>query len=65
MILGLDNNLVQAAEQTGLFTPSQVDTRNLTLPEPWQNKTFVPYDYGYFALCITKKTENPPKACTN
>ncbi len=63
VILGLDNNLVQAAEQTGLFTPSQVDTRSLTLPEPWQNKTFVPYDYGYFAFVYNKeKLKNPPKS---
>ena len=63
VILGLDNNLVQAAEQTGLFAPSQVDTANLTLPEKWQNKTFVPYDYGYFAFVYNKdKLKNPPKS---
>ncbi|WP_145483818.1 thiamine ABC transporter substrate binding subunit [Yersinia rohdei] len=63
VVLGLDNNLVQAAEQTGLFAPSQVDTRHLTLPEAWQNKTFVPYDYGYFAFVYNKeKVKNPPKS---
>lgn len=63
VILGLDNNLVQAAEQTGLFVPSQVDTSKLTLPEKWQNKTFVPYDYGYFAFVYDKnKLKNPPKS---
>ncbi|PHZ29530.1 thiamine ABC transporter substrate binding subunit [Yersinia bercovieri] len=63
VILGLDNNLVQAAEQTGLFAPSQVDTSTLTLPEPWQNRIFVPYDYGYFAFVYDKnKLKNPPKS---
>ncbi|CNJ73745.1 Thiamine-binding periplasmic protein [Yersinia aldovae ATCC 35236] len=63
VILGLDNNLVQAAEQTGLFAPSQVDTSHLTLPEKWHNKTFVPYDYGYFAFVYDKnKLKNPPKS---
>ncbi len=63
VILGLDNNLVQAAEQTGLFVPSQVDTSNLALPEKWHNKTFIPYDYGYFAFVYDKdKLKNPPKS---
>ena len=50
VVLGLDNNLVQAAEKTGLFVPSNVDTQTLTVPGGWRNNTFVPYDYGYFAL---------------
>ncbi|MBW5824263.1 thiamine ABC transporter substrate binding subunit [Yersinia kristensenii] len=63
VVLGLDNNLVQAAEQTGLFVPSQVDTSHLALPEKWQNNTFVPYDYGYFAFVYDKnKLKNPPKS---
>lgn len=63
VVLGLDNNLLQAAEQTGLFVPSQVDTSHLTLPEKWQNKIFVPYDYGYFAFVYDKnKLKNPPKS---
>lgn len=63
IVLGLDNNLVQAAEQTGLFTPSDVDTTKLTLPGGWQNSTFIPYDYGYFAFVYDKnKLKNPPKS---
>nr|CBX73149.1 thiamine-binding periplasmic protein [Yersinia enterocolitica W22703] len=63
VILGLDNNLVQAAEQTGLFVSSQVNTSKLILPEKWQNNTFVPYDYGYFAFVYDKnKLKNPPKS---
>lgn len=61
VVLGLDNNLVQAAEKTGLFVPSEVDTQSLTVPGGWQNKTFVPYDYGYFAFVYNKNTlKNPP-----
>ncbi|WNN45086.1 thiamine ABC transporter substrate binding subunit [Winslowiella toletana] len=63
VILGLDNNLLQAAEQTGLFTDSNVDTRKLTIPGGWHNSTFVPYDYGYFAFVYDKTTlTNPPKS---
>ena len=65
VVLGLDNNLVQAAEKTGLFVPSEVDTQSLTVPGGWQNKTFVPYDYGYFAFVFNKNTlKNPPTSWT-
>lgn len=63
VVLGLDNNLVQAAEKTGLFSQSNVDTSKLTLPGGWSNRTFVPYDYGYFAFVYDKtKVKNPPKS---
>lgn len=63
VVLGLDNNLLQAAQQTGLFAPSGVDTAKLTVPGGWQDTTFVPYDYGYFAFVYNKeKLKNPPKS---
>ncbi len=63
VILGLDNNLLQAAEKTGLFSASKVDTSKLTIPGGWHNTTFVPYDYGYFAFVYDKtKVPNPPKS---
>ena len=46
IILGLDNNLIHAAKETGLFAPSNIDTSKLALPEKWTDDTFVPYDYG-------------------
>ncbi len=63
VVLGLDNNLVQAAQQTGLFAASDVDTGALQLPVGWQDKTFIPFDYGYFAFVYDKnKLKNPPKS---
>ncbi|CAI1103040.1 Thiamine-binding periplasmic protein precursor [Serratia quinivorans] len=63
VVLGLDNNLLQAAQQTGLFAPSNVDSTRLSVPGGWQDKTFVPYDYGYFAFVYNKeKLKNPPKS---
>nr|WP_218889298.1 MULTISPECIES: thiamine ABC transporter substrate binding subunit [unclassified Enterobacter] len=63
VVLGLDNNLVQAAEKTGLFAKSSVDTKALTLPDGWHNDTFIPFDYGYFAFVYDKnKLKNPPKS---
>lgn len=63
VVLGLDNNLVQAAEKTGLFAKSAVDTSQLQLPDGWHNDTFIPFDYGYFAFVYDKnKLKNPPKS---
>lgn len=63
VVLGLDNNLLQAAQQTGLFAPSDFDSSKLSVPGGWQDQTFVPYDYGYFAFVYNKeKLKNPPKS---
>ncbi|MRT56292.1 thiamine ABC transporter substrate binding subunit [Enterobacteriaceae bacterium RIT693] len=63
VVLGLDNNLVEAATQTKLFAPSNVETSALQVPGGWKNSTFVPYDYGYFAFVYDKnKLKNPPKS---
>jgi len=63
VVLGLDNNLLDAAEKTGLFAASNTDTSHSTVPGGWKNTTFVPYDYGWFAFVYDKtKLQNPPKS---
>lgn len=63
VVLGLDNNLLAAAEQTRLFAPSRADISALRIPGGWNNSTFVPYDYGYFAFIYDKnKLKNPPES---
>jgi len=63
IILGLDNNLMAEAKKTGLLAPHSVDTSKVTLPNGWADKTFVPYDFGYFAFVYNKeKLANPPKS---
>ncbi|MFP1762848.1 thiamine ABC transporter substrate binding subunit [Lonsdalea quercina] len=63
IVLGLDNNLLHAAEHTGLFSQRTVDTDALSLPGGWHNDTFVPYDYGYFAFIYNRdKLKNPPRS---
>lgn len=63
VVLGLDTNLIANAEKTGLFTPHQQTLSNSTLPEPWTNETFIPYDYGYFAFVYDKTLlKNPPNS---
>ncbi|NIY84049.1 thiamine ABC transporter substrate binding subunit [Vibrio hepatarius] len=63
IVLGLDNNLMAEAKQTGLLAEHSVDTQAITLPNGWDDKTFVPYDFGYFAFVYNKeKLANPPKS---
>lgn len=63
VVLGLDNNLMAEAKATGLLAQHQVNTDSITLPDGWNDTTFVPYDFGYFAFVYNKeKVTNPPKS---
>ncbi|MGE9550985.1 thiamine ABC transporter substrate binding subunit [Erwinia amylovora] len=63
VVLGLDNNLLDAAEKTNLFVKSNIDTSKTTVPGGWKDSTFVPFDYGWFAFVYDKtRLQNPPKS---
>ena len=63
VVLGLDNNLLDAASKTGLFAKSGVAADAINVPGGWNNDTFVPFDYGYFAFVYdATKLKNPPKS---
>lgn len=63
LVLGLDLNLVDEAKASGLFAPHKVDTSKLDMPIAWNDDTFVPFDYGYFAFVYdTEALPNPPKS---
>ncbi|HEV2506419.1 MAG TPA: thiamine ABC transporter substrate binding subunit [Mesorhizobium sp.] len=60
IVLGLDTNLTADAKASGLFTPHGA-TAALDVPGGWNDDTFVPYDYGYFAVVYdTEKLKTPP-----
>jgi thiamine transport system substrate-binding protein len=60
IVLGLDTNLTAEAKATGLFSPHG-EVSGVTVPGDWSDDTFVPYDYGYFAVVYdTEKLKNPP-----
>ncbi len=50
VVLGLDTNLTAEAAATGLFEPHGIEAKGLTLPMPWTDATFLPFDWGYFAV---------------
>lgn len=61
IVLGLDTNLTVEAQATGLFAPHGIDLANVSVPGGWSDETFVPYDYGYFAVIYdTQTVETPP-----
>ena len=62
VVLGLDTNLTAAAAETGLFAPHGAETSALTLPVAWDDETFVPYDWGYFAFVHDADMENVPSS---
>jgi len=65
IVLGLDMNLFDLAEQSGLFTSHNIkDINNLiNLPLKWESNKFVPYNYGYFSFVYNEANlEKPPKS---
>lgn len=63
VVLGLDTNLVTEAKETGLFEASGIDTSAVKVPGDFKDDTFVPYDYGHFAVVYDTETlKNPPKS---
>lgn len=63
IVLGLDTNLTAEAKATGLFAQHGAVGENVKVPGDWKDDTFVPYDYGYFAVVYdTEKLKIPPKS---
>jgi thiamine transport system substrate-binding protein len=61
IVLGLDTNLTHEAGETGLFAPHGVSLDRVEVPGGWDDDTFVPFDYGYFAFVYDTETiETPP-----
>lgn len=61
IVLGLDTNLTAAATATGLFAPHGQGWKN-SLPVAFDDPTFLPYDWGWFAFVHDKaKLPAPPK----
>lgn len=61
LVLGLDTNQMAAAAESGLFAPRAPGTIALDLPLAWDDRTFLPFDWGYFAFVYdkTRLTEVP------
>ncbi|MEM9342444.1 MAG: thiamine ABC transporter substrate binding subunit [Pseudomonadota bacterium] len=61
IVLGLDTNLTAAAAETELFAPHGLTAPELDLPIAWDDPTFLPFDWGYFAFVHdAEKLPEPP-----
>ncbi len=63
VVVGLDTNLTAAAAETGIFAPHGLDLAGFDMPVDYQDETFLPYDWGYFAFVYdVNAVPNPPKS---
>ncbi len=54
VVLGLDTNLITRAKETKLFA-KHLKNADLNLPITWNDDTFLPFDWGYFAFVYNSK----------
>lgn len=61
VVLGLDQNLMAQAAESGIFDKHALGEVKYDLPIAWDDPIFVPYDWGYFAFVYDKtKTVSVP-----
>ncbi|WP_432464528.1 MULTISPECIES: thiamine ABC transporter substrate binding subunit [unclassified Agarivorans] len=59
VILGLDTNLIPETKALNAVQAHQLDLPKLAID--WQDKDFIPFDYGYFAFIYdNEKLKQPP-----
>ncbi len=62
VVLGLDSNVLEDARKTKLFSPNSLNIE-LDLPIQWEDDTFLPFDWGYFAFVFDEsKTKKIPRS---
>ncbi|MCK0168422.1 thiamine ABC transporter substrate-binding protein [Jannaschia sp. S6380] len=62
VVIGLNTDDAEAARQTGLFAPHNVDVRGLTMPVDWTDATFVPFNWGHTAFVYDATQIDPPES---
>ena len=62
VVLGLDTNLMAEARAEGLVQDHGLELPELSLPIPWDDPAFVPFDWGYFAVVYDSATLARPPA---
>ncbi|HFD14538.1 MAG TPA: thiamine ABC transporter substrate binding subunit, partial [Epsilonproteobacteria bacterium] len=61
VLLGLDTSIAQVAKKIGLFVPHELNSSKLVLPAPYDDDTFTPFDYSFFAFVYnSEKLKNVP-----
>lgn len=61
VVLGIDMNVAAEARATGLFAPHGQSLEGLSLPVPWRDADFVPFDWGHLAFVYdANRLQSPP-----
>jgi len=60
LLLGIDTSLTADARASGLFEAHGMTLLKSSLPQPWHDDLFLPYDYGYFAFVYNKERLSKP-----
>mgnify|MGYP000035354433 CR=1 FL=1 len=58
VVIGFDNNLIAEATATGLFTEHTIGLNDgllTNLPTSWDDKNFLPFDYGWVEIIYDSK----------
>lgn len=62
-VVGVDMNLMEDARATALFAPHGLPASGVSLPIAWDDATFAPFDYGWFAFVYdSSKMSAPPQS---
>lgn len=66
IVIGLNYNSLANSSVRALFQENKTNLAPLDLPILWQDKTFLPFDYGYLAFVYNKdKLTNVPSSLQN
>lgn len=60
LLLGLDLGLIEEASALGLVQAHSVDTSGLIESLDWDNREFIPFDYGHFAFVYDSRKITKP-----
>lgn len=61
IVFGLNTDVTARARASGLFAPHGQDTSDMSLPIEWNDKIFLPYNWGETAFVYDEtRLENPP-----
>ena len=61
VVVGLDMNLAAEAKALCVFAKHGLPTQDLSLPVPWSDDTFIPFDWGHLAFVYdTTRLKAPP-----
>lgn len=60
--LGLSQDEIARASESGLFAPHGQHVASLTMPVEWTDETFLPFDWSHLAFIYDERMRTPPQS---